>query len=66
MAMNKATVITAAMDAFKIAMQGQYGGDLSDYDDIAANMVAPVVDAIIQHILDNAETDTALAGSAIL
>jgi len=53
MAADAAVAAAAARAAFIAAMKSQYGGDDADYEDIADNMVVPIITAAVQHIIDN-------------
>lgn len=64
MAMNKANCNAAVKAAIKTAMSSEYGEPESTYDDFAGILADGISDTIIQHILDNAETDP--SGEGIL
>ena len=56
MAMNKAQAKTDVVAAIKTAFNSAYGEPEASYDEFANIMADTIVDIIIQHILDNAET----------
>lgn len=64
MAMNKTQVVAASKAAIKTAMATAYSESEATYDEFAGIMADSIVDIIIQHILDNAETDP--SGEGIL
>lgn len=64
MAMDKATLVADVKAALKTAMVAEWGNTEPDYDPFAGILADQIVGAIIQHILDNAETD--VSGEGIL